>query len=653
MEDREDIQEVTPSTSLDEQVKVDSLFKLTTDEMNPWRISFLDTLKKCYKFKELDQWEDVDKSALAEYGVPPLAVDRVNRGLETIEGIRDNSSSKKKIVKSELGDERVAELLDKVCDYVEYTQDFEEPRQESFRALVDVGIGLRKVGFDADKRLPWAESVEPESFGFSPCKSKNLTDISWCWQKSVMGWEDAVGLWPHKAGEIKGLKTMVESEWQKLHGKSASVVTKSTEDYGSEGFESSGNAESVLVTEFWKKKVIPYKKVGYVVPMAQMLPDGSQIEIPTPAVKKAPHDYEIQEGEQELTFGADVIWEQTIVVGPKQGGIIVHEGQDDDHPYIAEIAERKKNGAPRGYIEKVIPHQVRINLSWGQKVAFNNKSIKTPIAVKNVADIDKILHQSKIGAVLSLTGSEEIVSVNTVPQVNLQAIEEGEAARRDMDFAASATEGVLRGQTDAGSSGIKTSMLQSAAVTPLNRWVKAENRSEYFFWKKVLKHIIKLSPEEMMRIVGMETFAALVGPKVDPMSGQVLAPALEMPLNLDIVHFDVRVQDQATSDFNKQTSFNAVEQLVAGGVPMDAEFRIKNAPIKNTDEALVSYQKARNDILMALMQENQMLKEELNVAQKEASKSANKVSNGKVAPQAGKRSMPGGQNGVLGMDKPQ
>ena len=77
MEDREDIQEVTPAPSLDEQQKVSSLFKLTTDEMNPWRLSFIDTLKKCYKFKELDQWEDIDQSSLAAYGVPALAVDRV------------------------------------------------------------------------------------------------------------------------------------------------------------------------------------------------------------------------------------------------------------------------------------------------------------------------------------------------------------------------------------------------------------------------------------------------------------------------------------------------------------------------------------------------------------------------------------------------
>ena len=43
---------------------------------------------------------------------------------------------------------------------------------------------------------------------------------------------------------------------------------------------------------------------------------------------------------------------------------------------------------------------------------------------------------------------------------------------------AAATEAPLRGESNSGTSGIKFSLQQNAAITPLNTWVKAEKRSE-------------------------------------------------------------------------------------------------------------------------------------------------------------------------------
>ena len=295
----------------------------------------------------------------------------------------------------------------------------------------------------------------------------------------------------------------------------------------------------------------------------------------------------------------------------------MEQGESEDHPYYGVIAEKKKNGAPRGYIEKVIPHQVRINLAWGQKVAFNNKSIKSPIVTRNVTDVDKIVQQSTIGAVLNLSSNEEVLNFNPLPQLNLQAIEEGNMARADMDFAAAATEQALTGGSSNSESGIKMSLRQNAAVTPLNKWVKAERNGKMHLYRKVLSLIIKnFQPEEYVRVVGMETFQKITGPQIDPISGQMIAPPLQWPIPIDAVQYDVKVQDEAMSDMTKQQSFNATEALVACGVPLDDEFRIKNAPIKNTDEALASNQKARMDIIKMLLQQNQMLQQELQQTQK-------------------------------------
>ena len=60
--------------------------------------------------------------------------------------------------------------------------------------------------------------------------------------------------------------------------------------------------------------------------------------------------------------------------------------------------------------------------------------------------------------------------------------------------------------------------------------------------------------------------------------------------------------------------------LVSGGVLMDDEFRIRNAPIKDTDGALQSNTKAKNDQMRLMMAQMQMMGMQIQQLQKQANR---------------------------------
>src|SRR5512146_868006 len=144
----QDVPKEAPNPSLDDSLLAGKLLEYLEPKYNPWRNDYIvKVVRECYAFKELRRWEGDDMQALARYDIPTVAVDRVNRGLDTIKGIRDNSGTQMKVVKRELGDDRIAQMIDLVKDYVEYTGDFELSYDEAFDNLLDVGIGILKLGY--------------------------------------------------------------------------------------------------------------------------------------------------------------------------------------------------------------------------------------------------------------------------------------------------------------------------------------------------------------------------------------------------------------------------------------------------------------------------------------------------------------------------
>lgn len=651
------------------------LLEYTDPINNPWRTDYVKkTLKECYNFKELRQWEGDDMQALARYDIPTVSVDRINRGLDTIKGIDENSGSSMKVVKREMGDERIAQMIDLVRDYVEYTGNFDLPYDEAFDNLLDVGIGICKVGYDEQAQNgqgeAWVENVNIEEFYYSQCKRKDLKDIRWAVHHQVMSWEEAMMIDPDKAGQIKGMKTMLESEWEKNKGQGVQG-TFLTRDYGTNAPNLAQSIyrypDYVNIFEVWLERRIPLKKVGSVVSTDEQ---GQPLPMPVPKIDNQPIDYQLQEGEQVLSTFVQEQWEQSIVAtgNDKSGAIILKQATANDHPFVAMVAERKKSGAPRGYIEVVINHQKRINIAWAQKVAFNNKSIKSPLITRGTEpDYDKAIKQSSFGAVFHVPLTTEVLNINTIPNVNLQAIEEGNVARQDMDFAAAATEGAMRGIVEGGASGIRIAQQQNAAVTPLNKWVKAKKQFKVALGRKLLPILIDKyinNEERLKRILGFKYVELVVG-KLDPVTGQPTEQPLQMPVQADVANYDVEITDQAVTDLNKQQSFNAVIELSGDGVPFTDEYKIKNAPIRDVDDALASNEKARSDIIMQLSQQVQMLSNQVQVLEKfvppemkkmmgggDQKQQKSQKSNariGKNAPQGGQRSMTGGS---LGMPTP-
>lgn len=665
---KDDVKEQAPVPNQEEQLLIGRLFEYLEPTAIPWRNEYITkTLADCYNFKELRQWSGQDETLLNSLDVPAVPIDRINRGLDTIDGIRENTGSKPKFVKSELGDERIAKILDRVREHVYYSGGYREVEDQAFSNLKDVGIGISKVGYDPQgnggQGEIWFEDCNVEDVFWKWGKRKDLSDASFFCHKQMMDWEEAMAIEPSKAPQIKFLKSVKQTEWEKISQGSVQGQSAATDYNIASGQASTPQRylNQVDVFDFWIKRRVPVKKIGSVETVQVANPSNPEeiVSVPQPRIRIEPLEYQLQGDEQELSTTVLTKWEQYVVVagGSKQSAILVKQGEDTDHPFVGMCAEKKKSGAPRGYIEFSIPAQRRINLAWAQKVAFNNKAIKSPIVTIGwKGKPEDVIQSSRLGSLLNFPIGTQVVSVNTVPQINMEAIEEGQIARQDMDFAAAATEAPLRGMTDSGSSGIKLSLQQNAAVTPLNKWVKASQMYQGAMAKKVLSLIIRyFKPERMMRIVGEMEFQKMVIGKLDPMTGQPLEPPLQFPIALDVADYDVIVEDQAVSDFNKQQSFNAVEALVSGGVPMDEEFRIKNAPIKNTDEAIAGYLKKRADIMNMLIAENQMLKEQMGEMQKSMPKGeGNQRSNavrGKNEPQTGKKSMLGGQGMMAPMSR--
>lgn len=659
----EDVEEKAPvKDNPQENELISALFELTHSRRNPWRDAYLNELVECYNFKELKQWSGEDMSKAGELGVPLLPIDRTNRGLDTVRGIRDNTGNKKKFQKRSGGDDRIAQIFDKTAESVSYNGNFDEVRGETFDAMLDCGMGIRKSGFDPQGNGGageyWAEFVPTEEMYWAKCKSKTLRDARWIAQHTVMDWEDAILIAPDKASEIKSLKATTTSEYEKKKlNAPMSGVSVASLDYGVNTFTSdAGNIsypDQVDVWEFWIERRIPRKKVAY--PELQLGPDG-YTPIPTMAVRVEASEYEPQEGEQVVASFIERYYEQFVVVGNESSGIVVGHAKDDEHPFVGMCAEWTKQGKPVGYIHKVIPHQKRINLAWAQKIAYNNMAIKSPLVIEGTIDLQSVTKQTAFGAVLNFPmGTARIHSLNQQPQVNLQAIEEGNMARADMDFAAAATEGSLRGNVTSSTSGIALAQQQNASITPINRWVNAEKLSELEFNRRVLRMLIKYwgdKPQLLARVIGEEEFMKLAGPQVDPATQQMVAGPLEWPAQIDIAQYDVVVEDQSTSDFNKQQTFNAVMAMRGDGVLFTDEAMIKNAPVKNTQELIMDNEKARQDVLRMLMQQNAMLSAQLGMMEKQIPKANNQNANaikGKSAPQV-RQSMPGGTSpqSVLG-----
>lgn len=708
---KDDVKPEPHIAALNEADEIRRLFELTEPKYNPYRGEYDKIVTDCYNFKEGREWDGPDIAALIPYDVPALGMGRITRVLDIVDGIRENTGNKIKIVKRAMGDEAVATILDKVREYVYYCGDFDMARDEAFAGLKDVGLGMRKIGYDptanGGEGEIWCEAIQIEEVGWSFTRKKNFNDVRWYWEHHTMDWEDAIRLNPKMAGEINSMKAVQVKKWDEMKG--GAVKGQLGNDYQTariDGEKSYSYPDQVHVWEIWCKRTIPYKIVA--VPQAQQIapptvaspegqgqtavnPDGgltpnippdnaAPVQTPfgvpppppVPTFKKVPHDYQEQQGEESVSAGMDTEWYQNIICTgkTKQGAILLTplggvKSEFDFDPYIAMISQFKKSGAPTGLIEKCIPHEIRGNIAWAQKVAFNNKAIKAPIVTEgNALDIENAIQQSKLGAYLHIPMGTKIVQLNTTPQVNLQALEEIAAAKEDMDFIAAASEPVLRGQAQASESGISIAKRQDAAVTSVNKWVKAEKDSELVLGRKVLKMIIKkIPPDKMARIVGEDFFYQTLGytqtpmglvhtGKIDPVTQQVVAPPVPLPLTLETEHYDVTIQDQALSDFNKQQSFNAAAELTQLGVGFDAEFMINNAPLKNPEEALASHNKWKADIvrqMQQIIQIQQQQLEQLGQAQPKQGGGGNgkppqrgNARRGKSAPQAGAQSMIGG-----------
>lgn len=615
----------------------------------PWKKDYEDIIKKCYDFKELRGWEsDNEKAQLAVYNVPPISVDHINRSLDTINGILENTDPRLVIEHRGMGDERVAELLQKSFEWTDTEANFDRDRRESFDSMKITGLGLRKLGFDpSGEGKMWCESIDTENSGWSYTRKKDFSNIRWIWHENTIPWEDAVLLNPAKEVELNSLKTTMGTKWDEINTSSSNGV-----DYNSTSAnEKYTYPDMVKVLYCEIKKGIPYKVV------VTMGTDGM------PVPQKVDINYTGEE--PEISRGVDEVWYEYVLAygNNKKDGVLLVDGKQLDQPfhsYVPMVAEFKKNGQPMGFVEYAIPHQVRINLAWASKTAWNNKTIKSPLVLGGASfKVEDAIVQTAIGPIVQLPPGVSLLSYNQAPQANLQSIEEGDSARRDMDFAVAASEPVMTGLAGSSSSGIQLQHQQSAAMTPITKWVRAYIDSEKVFASKVLWHIIKNYNEmKMMMIVGEERFLELSGLVItpdgqlapNPMAGMInpvtnnkIPPPIQFPLSPNIQDYDVVIKEQAISNLQKQEAFNTLMSLTQT-YPFDPEYIIMHSPIKNPEEAVESNRKARADIINALTQENEMLKEMLGEAQKAAKGNPNAQGNrGKVQSQAGKRKSVGGQ----------
>ena len=658
--------DVTPDTL--ESSIVEGLLELTKEESNPLRRDYMMVVRECINFSELQQWRSADVALLALQDTPAMVSDMIGRSVDTLVGIRENTGNSKKIVKREMGDNRVAELLDKVSDQVAYDGCFEESRKEAFISMLKTGAGIRKIGFERVEEKPsvWCDVISPVDCGWARCKDKQFKDVAWFWEKKLMNMIDVIAIAPDKAGEIKALATKMQSEWEKLkQGNSkANILTRDYSILSTYSEQSYMFPEQLEVYEFWVKKAYLYREFHSITPVVDQMGNiVAQQNLRQGEVDEQPQQGETVSGVKQIQY-----YEQTIIAtgGNLKSGIIIHRGVAKDHPYIGMIAEFKESGNPFGFYERQIPNQKRINIALTQKVAWNNKALKSPIiADEGAIDPDESVKSSKIGNILFIRKGSRMPIFNTQPPLNMQSIEEGNQARSDMQYSTAAGSEALTGQAQNTKSGIQLSLQQNAAITPLNKWISADGTSELAFWRKVLALIVtNYTPEDMARIVGQVEFIKILIGKTDPMTGQPLEQPLQFPLPLDTVCYDVIIQDKAVSDLNKQQSFNAVEGLFAAGVPFEDTFRIKNSPIKDVDEALASNEEARNDIIKQLMGQIQMLQQENEFLAKQSPQEEtmesvkpkgqpnrskhqpNNARQGAMASQTGQRSMIGGALGV-------
>lgn len=578
------------------------------------------TVAECVNFVELRQWLSEDTQRLALAGVPTLPIDRITRSIDTLMGIRENTGGKKKITKRELGDERVANLLNKTCDYVD-GHGFKEVKDEAFKSLLYHGIGIRKVGFDPYALQGageiWAEKVEVEDFYWGRCKRKDMEDVPWVAECQLMNWEDAVSIVPDKAQIIEGLKKRQQTNWDKIKGSSVEGASMAGRDYQQYLLKPSEPPymypDQVKVWNTWIKKTVPYRKV---VGLQQSIaPDGNIMV--SQVVRAENMQYQPVEGEKLVGNGVEVFWVHYIWAGEKGDGVLLATEMADDHPYIITCADRKKNGMPFGFVEKIVPHQKRINVAWAQKVAYNNRSIKSPIVMdEGAVDYQQGIKATSFGTIMEVKNGKRIHELNLPLQTNLQAVEEGQAARADMDNITAVGEPALSGAAGNTTSGVQLSLQQNAAITPVNKWIQAENASEIIFWRKVMKLIIaNFTPERYARIIGFSEFLKTISPEFDQMTGQMITPPVQFPLDPQTTEYDVIIEDQAVSDFKQQQSFNAIMALqTASPIGMfDEEFLIKAAPIKNTDEALASHQRHKQDMMLQMFNQMNMMQQQINL----------------------------------------
>jgi hypothetical protein len=264
----------------EEQAKITSLFKLVDSQMIPWRQLWeYQTLSECYNFRELKQWNGADMQMLALADTPSVPIDRMGRIFDTVNGIRKNTGNKVKIIKRETGDEKLAEVLDEVFNFVEYDGGFDEVYDTAFdEGMLTTGIGIVKYGYDpagnGGEGEIFAEHIPIEHAGWSHTHSKTLKDVTWCWFHQIMPWEDAIPLNPAKVKELEAIKTTANEEWERIKMNNTQG-TFLANDYGVPGAKAEikyNYPDQVHIWEFWRLKRVPIKKVAKFNPqVAQMV----------------------------------------------------------------------------------------------------------------------------------------------------------------------------------------------------------------------------------------------------------------------------------------------------------------------------------------------------------------------------------------------
>jgi len=539
-----------------------------------------------------DQWSQQEKNDLFQQGRACFVFNRIRRTINLITGYQRKNRLSSVVIPQEDSDQQTADQLSKLLLYVMQAGDGYQCISDCFGGALKTGFNLCSLWMDyRDDPLNGDIRFEREpynAFIVDPYFTKrDFSDCAYILKRKYLSLEQAVSMLPTHAKELKNLQKI---GWDR------------DDKFTWIPYQRTPNGQDLLAyNEMWVQK---WRNIPMLVDMetGEMMEFDRQDELVKQFIQIYPQLKVVQRPKKYV--------ELQIIVNNEYMDTEINPYGLDEYPMTPSLAIFEPESDEWSLrVQSLSRCLIDPQRESNQRRSQMSDIVNTQINSGWLAEEDSVINpqslfQTSQGKVIwKKAGSSPGAVERLQPaQIAASSFQLQELYDRDLTEIAGVNDAAF-GQTEmANDSGVMMLLRQGASVVNLQELFDNLRFLQKQVSKKALKFIQRWKPEKVKRILNEE-------------------PTKEF-YNLDVVKYDVCVQEGVLTDTQRQLYFRQLVDLKQLGAPVTGEQLAKAAPIQGGSQYIKELQQAEQQQAQQAQQQQavqmQLLKTQSESAQAKA-----------------------------------